>query len=76
MGQLVDQFTDPGELICDPTAGSGTTGVAAKRLGRRAVLIERKEEHCEAAARRLEVEQPMTLPELTATATFDFGGVE
>jgi site-specific DNA-methyltransferase (adenine-specific) len=75
MGQLVEQFTDPGELICDPTAGSGTTGVAAKRLGRRAVLIERDEKHCEAAALRLEREQTMDLPPVTQTAAFDFGGV-
>jgi len=75
MGKLVEQFTDPGELICDPTAGSGTTGVAAKRLGRRAVLIERDEKHCEAAARRLEGEQPMMLPPVTQTAAFDFRGV-
>ena len=74
MGQLVEQFTDPLDLICDPTAGSGTTGVAAKRLGRRAVLIERDEKHCESAALRLEREQPLEFPAATATAAFDFGG--
>lgn len=71
MGQLVSQFTDPGELICDPTAGSGTTGVAAKRLGRRALLIEEQKQHCEAAALRLEREAPLELLPVTATAPFD-----
>jgi len=45
----------PGEpqTILDPCAGSGTTGRAAKDLGRKAVLIEREERYCEIAARRM-----------------------
>ena len=35
MELLVRLFSDPGELTLDPIAGSGTTGVAAIRLGRR-----------------------------------------
>ena len=40
-------------LWLDPFAGSGTTGRAAKDLGRKAVLIEREEKYCEIAARRM-----------------------
>lgn len=74
MEQLVEQFTDPGEIILDPTAGSGTTGLAAKRLSRRAVLVEQNERHCEAAATRLETEAPIQLVPVTAPEAFDFGG--
>jgi site-specific DNA-methyltransferase (adenine-specific) len=52
MRALVRQFTDEGDLILDPFAGSGTTGVAANRLGRRCILSEKEERSVEIAAKR------------------------
>jgi ParB-like chromosome segregation protein Spo0J len=47
--ELIERFTDTADTICDPMCGSGTIGVACKRLKRRAVLIEREEDAIETA---------------------------
>lgn len=54
MDALVRDFTDPGELVLDPFAGSGTTGVACKRLGRRFLGFERDPKFHAAAVKRLD----------------------
>jgi len=53
MIDLVRDFTDPGEVILDPFAGSGTTGEAALIEGRRIILVERDAERCAIARARL-----------------------
>ena len=46
--------SDPGESVLDPFMGSGTTGVAAVRLGRRFIGIEIEPKYFDIACRRLE----------------------
>lgn len=56
---LLRTHTNEGDLILDNTMGSGTTLVAAKRTGRRAIGIETNMEYIEKAIARLNAE---TLP--------------
>ncbi len=53
MRQIVDDFSDPGDLILDPFAGSGTTAIAALMLGRRFVGWERDDNYHAIATRRI-----------------------
>lgn len=51
---LISYAVAPGGVLLDPFAGSGSSGRAARAIGRRAVLIEKRESQCEKAAKRLE----------------------
>jgi DNA methylase len=50
----VEKFTDHGETILDPFAGSGTTGVASIRLGRKFIGWERDPKYHAIATKRLQ----------------------
>jgi site-specific DNA-methyltransferase (adenine-specific) len=65
MEKLIECLSVPGDLIFDPFCGSGTTCVAAKRLGRRYIGIDISPEYCEIARKRLEAEEKgITVKEL------------
>jgi modification methylase len=51
--------TNPGDLVLDPFFGTGTTGAAAKRLGRRWLGIEREAAYAAAARARIDKVRPL-----------------
>jgi len=52
--RLILQFTREGDVVLDPFCGSGTTLVAAQRLGRRWIGFDIKREYVEIAANRID----------------------
>ena len=54
MLRMVQRFSMPGETVCDPFMGSGTTGVACASLGRSFVGIEISPAYFDIACRRIE----------------------
>ena len=54
MAKIILASTNENDMILDPFAGSGTTAVVAKKLGRHFVGIEKEEQYCVWAQYRLE----------------------
>jgi site-specific DNA-methyltransferase (adenine-specific) len=53
---LVDRVAIGGDTVCDPFMGSGTTGVACIRTGRRFIGIEKEPKYFAIAVKRIEAE--------------------
>lgn len=68
---VVDRFSQSGDLVLDPFCGFGTTLVAAERLGRRAIGIEKDRERFEFASGR--VHEPNRVIHASAS---DLGGLD
>jgi site-specific DNA-methyltransferase (adenine-specific) len=51
--RVINVFSHPGDLVCDPFCGSGTTGVAAHKLGRDAYLVDTNPDALAVARHRL-----------------------
>lgn len=57
--ELVQVLADPGDLVVDPTCGSGTTGIAAKQAGRSFLGVDIKAEYVALARKRIEDAPPV-----------------
>lgn len=53
ISELVKKHSNPGDLVLDSFAGTGTTGVACQTLGRDFILIEKKDEYIDIIKKRL-----------------------
>ena len=58
---FIELFTQPEDVVLDPFIGSGTTAVAAKRLGRNYVGIDINERYCRMTEERLRQSQALLL---------------
>lgn len=56
MSELLEDFTNPGQTILDPFMGSGTTGIACIRLGRKFIGIEKDQKYFDIACERIQRE--------------------
>ncbi|RIA47732.1 site-specific DNA-methyltransferase [Dichotomicrobium thermohalophilum] len=54
----------PGDVVLDPFAGTGTTGAAARRLGRHFIGIERDSDYVKAARERIAAVEPLSQQDL------------
>lgn len=59
LARVILSSSRPGDLILDPFSGTGTTGAAAKRLGRQFIGIERDPAYAAAAEARISAVEPM-----------------
>ena len=57
LGRIIRVSSNPGDVVLDPFAGSGTTLAVAKKLGRQWIGCELSEEYVRAATERLEAIQ-------------------
>lgn len=75
MLELVELFTDPGDIVLDPFCGGGTTGVACLRLGRRFIGVEKDAKYAQLSVDRLTAEsQQQDLSSYRAGQLSMFGG--
>jgi len=61
LDRVVRTWSNTGDWVLDPCCGSGTTGVAAMRTGRKAFLVDQSLEACRVTATRMNFEESLRL---------------
>jgi len=69
LARVILSSSRPGDLVLDPFSGTGTTGAAAKRLGRAFIGIERDPAYAAAAEARIAQVEPLPAPSLAPFMT-------
>ena len=63
--QCIEKHSDPGDIVCDPFMGSGTTAVAAMKTGRNFIGFELSPKYHAIATARIAAETPVSEEEET-----------
>ena len=69
LARILMSSTKPGDIILDPFFGTGTTGAAAKRLGRRYIGLEQDEKYVALAKDRISKIVPIAPGDLEVTGS-------
>src|SRR6187399_3161079 len=59
LARVILSSSRPDDLVLDPFCGTGTTGVVARRLGRRFIGVERDADYAKAAEKRIAAVEPL-----------------
>lgn len=69
--RLLLMSSDPGDIVLDPFVGTGTTVIAAKRLGRGFIGIDIDPKYVEITERKLAFEEPVTINDCYVSVFLD-----
>lgn len=69
--RLLLMTTDEGDIVLDPFIGTGTTAIAAKRLGRKFIGIDVDPKYVEITNKKLELEEPTMISEYYVSSFLD-----
>ena len=69
LARVILSSSKPGDLVLDPFFGTGTTGAAAKRLGRHFIGIERDPTYAARARARIAAVEPLPSPSIAPFVT-------
>lgn len=75
---LISSYTDPGDVVIDPFMGIGTTAIAAMKLGRRFIGVEKSRKYFKLAVERVRAEaaQPDMFVERCVPSQHNTGGAQ
>lgn len=59
--RVLEVYTDVGDTVLDPFAGSGTVGIVAQRMGRKSILIEKEPSYCDIIKSKIDVATPVPI---------------
>jgi modification methylase len=69
LSRIILASSRPDDLVLDPFCGTGTTGAAAKRLGRQFIGVERVRDYARAAEARIAAVEPLPQSTLSSFLT-------